>query len=179
MVKASDTDVLVIAISVLPLLQEIGLLQLWMAFGQGWNLRWFPVHDLCLSIGLEKSKGILFFHAFTGCDVVSGFRSKGKKWQTWDVCVEASDVFAKLSQYPPTVDNNDLEILEKFVVTLYDRFSTVAHVDDARLDMYARKQRPYEAIPPTQAALLQHEKHAAYQAGCIWSQSTLRQPESC
>jgi len=30
------------------------------------------------SIGPEKVGGILFFHAFTGCDVVSGFRGKGK-----------------------------------------------------------------------------------------------------
>lgn len=179
MVKANDTDVLVIAISILSALQEMGLQQLWVAFGQGQHLRWIPVHDLHNSIGLEKSKGILFFHAFTGCDVVSAFRGKGKKtaWQTWDVCPEATEVFTKLSQYPPTVGDDDLETLEKFVVTMYDRSSTAAGVDDARLDMFARKQRPYEAIPPTRAALLQHVKRAAYQAGCIWSLSTLRQPE--
>lgn len=79
MVKANETDVLVIAISVLPTLQQIGLQQLWIAFGQGRNLRWIPVHDLCLSIGLKKTGGILFFHAFTGCDVVSAFHGKGKK----------------------------------------------------------------------------------------------------
>jgi len=105
MVKASDTDVVVIAVSVLQALQELGLQQLWVAFGQGQNLRWVPVHDLCCTLA-EKSKGMLFFHAFTGCDVVSAFRGKGKKsaWQTWDVCDEASGVFSKLSQYPPVVD---------------------------------------------------------------------------
>ena len=51
-------------------------------------------------------------------------------------------------------------------------------VNNARLDMFARKQRPYQAIPPTQSALLQHVTLAAYQAGCVWSQSTLRQPET-
>ena len=45
--------------------------------------------------------------------------------------------------------------------------SALVNVDEARLDMFARKQRPYEAIPATQAALLQHAKHAAYEAGCI------------
>ena len=80
MVKASDTDVLVIAVSVLPALQEIGLQQLWIAFGQGQHLRWIPVHDLCLSLEPEKSRGILFFHAFAGCDVVSSFHGKGKKF---------------------------------------------------------------------------------------------------
>lgn len=81
----------------------------------------------------------------------------------------------KLSQYPPTVDDDDLKILE-FVVMMYDRSSTVEDVDDARLDMCARKQRPYEAIPPTPAALLQHVKRAAYQVGCLLNQSTVSQP---
>ena len=50
-------------------------------------------------------------------------------------------------------------------------------VDKARLDMFARKQRPYEAIPPTSAAP-QHTKRAAYQAGCIWAQATQRQSKA-
>ena len=78
-VKASDIDVLVIAVSVMPSLQKIGLQQLWITFGQGRNLRWIPIHDLYLSIGPQKSRGLLFFHAFTDCDVVSAFRGKGKK----------------------------------------------------------------------------------------------------
>ena len=40
---------------------------------------------------------------------------------TWDVCDEASNVITKLSQYLPTVDDDDLTILEKFVVMMYDR----------------------------------------------------------
>ena len=60
------------------------------------------------------------------------------------------------------------------MVMMYDKSSTVACVNIAMLDMFARKQRPYQAIPPTRTALLQHAKHAACQAGCIWSQSTLR-----
>ena len=66
---------LVIAVSVLQTPQELGLQQLWLAFGQGQNLRWVPVHDLCCRPTLaEKSKGMLFFHAFTGCDIVTSFR---------------------------------------------------------------------------------------------------------
>ena len=179
MIKANDTDVLVIAVTVFPTLQEFGVTQLWIAFGQGHHLRWIPVHNLYVSIGVEKTRGILFFHAFTGCDVVSAFRGKGKKtaWQTWDMCSAVSESFSRLSQYPPTVDDDNLKLLEKFVIMMYDRSSTTECVDDARLDMFARKQRPYEAIPPTQGALLQHVRRAAYQAGCIWSQSTVCQPE--
>lgn len=35
MIKVSETDVLVIAVSVLPALQECGLQKLWIVFGQG------------------------------------------------------------------------------------------------------------------------------------------------
>ena len=35
-----------------------------------------------------------------------------------------------------------MKILERFVVMMYDRSSTAEGVDDARLDMFARKQRP-------------------------------------
>ena len=42
MIKANDTDILVLAINVLPALQEIGVMHLWVAFGQGRHLRWIP-----------------------------------------------------------------------------------------------------------------------------------------
>ena len=179
MIKANDTDVVVIALSVFPTLQRLGLEQLWVTYGQGHRLRWISVHDMCHYMGEEKIKGILFFHAFSGCDTVSAFRNKGKKtaWQTWDICPEAFPVFSQLSQYPLTVEDGDLEMLEKFGILMYDRSSTAATVDEARLDMFARKQRPYEAIPPTRAALLQHTRRAACQAGCVWAQATQCQPE--
>jgi len=166
LIKANATDILLIAVSVLSTLQEIGLQKLWVAFGQGRNLRWIPIHELFLSIGLQKSKDVLSFQAFTGCDVVSACHGKGKKtaWQTWDVCTEVSDVFSKLSQYPPTIHDSDMKTLENFVVMMYDRSSTADGADDARLDMFSRKQRPYEAIPPTRDALFQHIKCATYQA---------------
>ena len=55
---------------------------------------------------------------------------------------------------------------------MYDRSTSAADIDSVRLDLFARKQRSYDAIPPTQAALKQHTKRAAYQAGCIWGQTT-------
>ena len=45
LVKASDTDILVIAISVMPTLQAIGLQQRWIEFGQGRNMRWIPTRQ--------------------------------------------------------------------------------------------------------------------------------------
>ena len=75
---------------------------MWIAFGQGKNIKWMSVHELSTLLSPKNSLGLLFFHAFTGCDSVSAFRGKGKKsaWQTWEVFPDASEVFQKLSWYP-------------------------------------------------------------------------------
>ena len=61
---------------------------------------------------------------------------------------------------------------------MYDRSSNANCVDDARLELFARKQKSYQSIPPTRAALVQPLKRFAYQAGCIWSQATVCQPKT-
>lgn len=173
MIKANDTDVLVIGISVLSSLQNLGLENLWIDFGQGKNQRWIPVHDINSALGSEKAAGLPFFHAFTGCDVVSAFRGKGKKtaWQTWNVCPDVTSVFSKLSKYPSEMSEVDQDILEMYVIALYDKSSPTSNINDARLDLFARKQRSYDSIPPTRGALVEHIKRATYMAGCIWGQS--------
>ena len=85
--------------------------------------------------------------------------------------LEISDVFTKFTRYPTVINNNDLDLLEMFVVALYDRSSPVRRVNNARLDLFARKQRSFDAIPPTRAALIEHTRRAVYQASCIWEQA--------
>ena len=46
------------------------------------------------------------------------------------MCNEASNVFKQLSKHPPTVRDDDFEILEKIVVIMYDRSSNAACVND-------------------------------------------------
>jgi len=96
-----------------------------------------------------KRKSKKFFHAFTGHDVVSGFRGKGKKcaWQTWNVCEDITETFKKLSNCPREVSDDHLQKQENFVVLMYDRSSAASCVKEARLDLFARKQRTYDAIP--------------------------------
>ena len=104
----------VLAVSIFTSLQNLGLQQMWIAFGQGTNARWIPVHEIVIALGPQKTSGIRFFHSFTGCDIVSSFYGKGKKsaWHTWDVCGEVSDTFTKLSNLPKEVTHDDLEKLE-------------------------------------------------------------------
>ena len=51
---------------------------------------------------------------------------------------------------------------------MYDRTSTYIRVNDARRDLFTRKGRDIEAIPPTSDALRQHAKRSTYQAGYCW-----------
>ena len=173
-IKANDTDIVVIAVSVLPQLQEIGVETLWTAFGHGVGMKWIPIHELLTAIGPERANGIMYFHAFTGCDVVSACRGKGKKsaWQTWDIFDEVAETFSKLSHFPTEVTDTDLKTLERCVGLIYYRSNAATGVDEARLHMFARKQRQYDSILPTQTALRENAKRAAYQAGVIWGQAT-------
>ena len=52
-----------------------------------------------------------------------------------------SDVFTKLSCYPMGIKENDIAMLEKFVVTMYDKSCSSNSVIDVRLDLFARKQK--------------------------------------
>ena len=73
---------------------------------------------------------------------------------------EAFDIFAKLSKFKSTVEDHYLKIIVKFMITMYDRSCTVAGVNAALFEMYARKQNTYEAIPTTRTALLRHATSA-------------------
>ena len=73
-INANDTDIVVIKVSILLQLQELGVETLWTASGDGVSMKWIPIHELLNAIGPARASGIVYFHAFTGCDVVSTFR---------------------------------------------------------------------------------------------------------
>ena len=111
--------------------------------------------------------------------MVYAFRGKGTKsaWQTWDVFEEVTETFSNRIQFPTEVTDTDLRTLDRFVVLVYDRSRAATCVDEARLHMFARKQRSYDSIPPTQAYLREHAKRAAYHTGVIWGQATCTDPD--
>ena len=78
-----------------------------------------PIHEAVLATGLKKACGILFFIAFTGCDVISSLHRKGKKSAclTWDLYGEVSDTFTKLSNCPAKLSSKDLREVGEFYMT--------------------------------------------------------------
>ena len=177
MIKTVDTDVVVLAVA---LFAELNIKELWIDFGSGQNQAYYPIHTIYNSLGPEKSKGLLFFHAFTGCDQTSFFANCRKKsaWSTWFNFDGVTETFIKLSSKPTiTTVKEAMPMLERFVVLMYDRSSNCIDVNSCRRNLFVKKGRGMEALPPTFAALLQHSYRAAYQAGYVWRQSLVGQQQ--
>ena len=100
---------------------------------------------------------------------MSAFRNKGKKslYNAWRDVPEVSNVFSRLSNCPEHVEDSDIETIEKFVVSAYNKKSQTNKVNEARLDLFAHKNRPYDAIPPTEESLKQHIRRSSYQGGWV------------
>ena len=69
-----------------------------------------------------------------------------------------------------------MQCLERYVILMYDRVSSKTDINDARKQLFSQKGRPFDAIPPTRAALIEHCKRAAYQAGYVWGQALIPNP---
>ena len=72
-----DTDIVILAVAAAA--AKMNKQELWIAFGTGRNLRYIPIHEIVAFIGPSKSQALPMFYAYTGCDSVSSFSTKGKK----------------------------------------------------------------------------------------------------
>jgi hypothetical protein len=81
-----------------------------------------------------------------------------------------------LSNAPSQINEANVDEIERFVVLLYSRTSQLSKVNEARKQLFAYGGRQLDNIPPTRAALLQHVKRAAYQAGHIWGKAHIADP---
>ena len=148
---------------------DLNVDHLWMTSGKGKALRWIQIHDIVRSLS-PRSEALPFFHTFTGCDTVSAFVGKGEKtaWQAWNVFENAKEVFHCFSSPCDNLTQSEIGLLKECVVIMYDRSSSTIKVNDARLDLFVPKQRPYNGIPPSRAALVDHIKRYVLQAGHTW-----------
>ena len=77
---------------------------------------------------------------------------------------------------PSETSNESMELLERFVVLMYDRTSEATEGNDARRQLFTQKYRTLDNIPPTQAALKQHIKRTCYHANC-WKHALVLDPD--
>ena len=175
LIRSVDTDVFVLAVAQM---QRIPDKELWLAFGTGKQFRYLPIHDISRSLGPKRSLALPVFHALTGCDIVSFFGGKSKKsaWDTWNSFPEVTHSFLEIATAPDKLSNKCTQTIERFVVLLYDRGSQLSSVD-ARQQLFCKRSRSLDRIPPTSAALRQHILRAAYQGGHVWSQVHMALPQ--
>jgi len=62
------------------------------------------------------------------------------------------------------ISKTDFEKIERYVVLLYDRTSLSLNVNECRRNLFTKKARAVEAIPPTKDALEQHVRRAILQS---------------
>ena len=172
MICTVDTDVVVIALA---MFDRLDLDELWISYGVGKHLRYLPIHTMHANLGPEKSKAILMFHPMTGCDQVSFLAGRSKKtsWDTWQKFEDITSILERLSNAPSkSVVDEMLPDIERFIILIFDRTSTCTKVDQCRQNLFTKKGRSIENIPPTCAALYQHIIRSVYQAGYVWNQAT-------
>ena len=130
-VQSVDTDVGVIATA---LFFELNIQELWFEYGTGKYKKILPIHAFANNLTRKKCNGLLFWYAFTGCDNFPSFATKGKSavWNIWNSYEERTAAFIRLSQTPTTLQPQDLEAIERFVVLLYDRPSSLLSANEAR-----------------------------------------------
>ena len=167
MIHANDTDVVVIAIAVSSVSTDS---EIWITFGSDQNFIYIAAHRICVELGQERSWGLLFLHALSGCDTVSAFCgiSKTTVWNVWTSLPDIWPMFCRLSKSPdPILNEDDMNKLERFIALLYNRSTHLVDINELRKVLFVQSNRQLENIPPSKAALREHIKRALFQAGHI------------
>ena len=127
---------------------------------------------------VDNLQQVVRFYACS-CDMVSWFSGRGKKtcWNTWNAVEHVTQAFCALTTIPNAIDHW-FQTLERFVVLLYDRTSSLYCVNEVRKVLFTKKGRQLGKIPPTKAALLQHVTRAVYKTVNCWGQMLIRTQEN-
>ena len=161
--------------SVLPNILENIQYELICQFGIGENLRYYKVNNLCSSLTNDVCIALPFFHALTGCDTTSSFYNHIKLnffdvWMKYNEKDDVTNLFKELCNEPLRITDNHLNILEKFVLSVYyPKRSSFKSIDHERMD--ASNATPHldlQSIPFSRRRLKEHTKRACLQSGWLW-----------
>ena len=145
LIRTVDIDVVVMAVVALNHLPT-GC-ELCLAFGTGKSFRYLAAHQIAASIGPEMC--LPMFHALTDCDILSSLAGHGKKtaWLTWKLLPELTYALLMLPGGPKEIPDDALNIIEKFIILLFDRTSACTKVDHARRKLFPRKKLGKSRLP--------------------------------
>ena len=118
-------------------------------------------------------KALPFSYAFSWCDTVSSFLSKGK-CKGWDIWMEdhsnLDEVFIRLRNEPGKLTNTDMNIIEKFVTKMYTKQNKSLTLLRIELFKYIKDSDLWK-LPPSREALEYYTRRACYQAGYVWKET--------
>ena len=123
-VRTIDTDVLIMLISFLADLVDGFKTEIHAELVN--SAVFYHINTITKTLGKEVCAALLFFYAFTGCDIVSSFYGKGKvkAWDTWinnQKKDEFTAVFKSLGNCCCIITDEQMCLLEEFVEVLYGR----------------------------------------------------------
>ena len=146
-----------------------------------WHRKLPAIHSNTLNSWKPGKCQIIFFTIISCINWMRSsiffFAERGKKraWNTRMQYDELTDVLDYISVCPSQENvNTALPTLEKTFVLLYDRASTCTSINECRKDLFPRKGRLPEELPPTLDAFKLYVNRAVYQASYCWAQSLLK-----
>ena len=134
--KASDTDMIVICLS---LITEIEAKNIWAEYGTSKSLRLLPIHKIQASLDSTRWRFLPFFLSLTECVTTIAFVCfrKMRKWKVWgDFINEFTEFFVKLS-FSISIEKlteSDIQMMECFASSLHLRLKTfnTLEIDEVR-----------------------------------------------
>ncbi len=132
-----DTDVIVTIAGVFfELLASYPGLDLWVGFGMGKYFQQIHMNNLCQE-----------------------FNGKGKKsaFEAWKSYPNVAEAFKFAVTYPfqhLEDSSSTFQLLERFTCALYDKTTSICEVNELRQDLFSKKVRAMESIPPTKVKMI-------------------------
>ena len=184
LVRTLDSDVVVLLTAFFLQFSQYNVdVVLSVEFGTGAARKIYSINSVYNHLGEGESLGIMFFHAFTGCDSTSFIFRKGKQsifdaWMKSSYRDELTMIFQFLS-WRPDVSRIKLyfPVICKFIKNLYGCKSTNESLDAFKLRLFKNSSKTnMRELPPTSRSLFLHVLRSCYQAGWIWSNTINQEP---
>ena len=172
LIRKVDTDVVVLAI---PYAKQLELQELWIAFGVGNHFRYLPIHKITTSLTQQQCETLPFFMLSQGVILFhTGFAEKERR----QLSKYGSQILKSLKSSLSyqllkirSLKNNVVSWSNLWLSCTAVQACPRQTVNEARQALFAQGNKSIENIPPTQAALAQHIKRAAYQTSHVWGQA--------
>ena len=91
---------------------------------------------------------------FNGCDTSCVlFWSEGEKtaWKVWKAFNDVTEAFCDLANKPSSINDESINLLERFIALLYDITNNEHSVNKARQQMFTKKGQTINGLPQTMA----------------------------